>query len=221
MTPQRSPSFNEDTVFCFHVPDAGSPSSSRAAITTTSPDPPTPSLAPTTRARSVALSRATTARPKTATLASEVANGQPTWLVALLEARADTRVIGVACLCLELAHIVLCEIQGDSSTYAKTTHALAHRMPADAILLPNTTWNHKVPASQDACMHLDLGEAGVIPGSGSEAILPSVLQEAFPDSELVPVMRKHWNSDNGLELVGALAVDNDDRHALIKAVESK
>lgn len=130
--------------------------------------------------------------------------------------------MGLACLCLEHAELILYEVQGDSSTYAKTTHALAHRMPADAILLPHSTLNsHRAPLSKEVDTDLEFGEDDVVFRPERDALLANVLQEAFPESELVPVVRKHWNSENGFELISTLAVDDENRHALIKSSESK
>lgn len=200
------------SMFRFNVSDGDSGSDST----------PVSQSVPTSRARSRAYSRATTGRPKTSTHYSE-AFREPavTWLVAVIEARADTRVIGLACLSIEHAQIYLCEIQGDSSTYAKATHALAHRMPADAILLPQSAVTRRAQATNDNGDFGQEGFGGSKASPSTEAILTNVLAEAFPDTELVPVLRKYWDAEAGLDLVRSLALDDDNKHALVKSVESK
>lgn len=206
----------EEPIFQFTAPSQAStvyPPQTPTATTT--------AAAPSARARSAAYSRATSLRPKTATAYTSASDESP-WLCAVIEAKAESRIVGLACLCLEHAQLVLCEIQGDSSTYTKTVHALTHRMPADAILLPHSTLSSMAHTSNDTDVDMDFRATDRPPAAHTgEAILVNVLQEAFQDAELVPVMRKHWNSDTGKDLISSLAVEDDDKTALLKAVESK
>ncbi|KAF4584531.1 MutS protein msh4 [Pleurotus pulmonarius] len=144
--------------------------------------------------------RPQTGRPQTAVSVRNEGN----FVIALIEGRGVAREVGLAALDKDTGKVVLVQL-ADCQTYVKTLHQMHLHTPS-TILLPDTFISGAGPHGQ--------------PAQGA-SLLVEYIREEFPYVQLEPIGRKFWNEAGGLEFIGQLCVDDDERTATMLAVSTK
>ncbi|KDN46518.1 hypothetical protein RSAG8_04171, partial [Rhizoctonia solani AG-8 WAC10335] len=144
-------------------------------------------------------SRASTSRPTTA--ASTVGDCS-NYVVAVLEGRGVAREIGMAALDKTTGQCIIFQIP-DCQTYVKTLHHLRLHNPS-SILVPDTFLPIE-PTSK----------------SKISPLVESISDEFGDEAEMVPIPRKYWNDNDGLDLVNRLIIDNGEKPGTILALSKK
>ncbi|KAJ8703274.1 MutS protein msh4 [Pleurotus ostreatus] len=144
--------------------------------------------------------RPQTGRPQTAVSIRH----EGSYVIALIEGRGVAREVGLAALDKDTGKVVLVQL-ADCQTYVKTLHQMHLHTPS-TILLPDTFISGAGPHGQPA------------PGA---SLLVEYIREEFPYVQLEPIGRKFWNEAGGLEFIGQLCVDDDERTATMLAVSTK
>ncbi|KEP55037.1 putative DNA mismatch repair protein MutS [Rhizoctonia solani 123E] len=145
-----------------------------------------------------------TSRPSTGrltTVASTVGDCS-NYVVAVLEGRGVAREIGMAALNKTTGQCVIFQIP-DCQTYVKTIHHLHLHSPS-AILVPDTFLPIE-PTSK----------------SKISPLVESISDEFSNDVEMVPIPRKYWNDNDGLDVVNRLILDNGEKPGTILALSKK
>jgi DNA mismatch repair protein MSH4 len=140
-----------------------------------------PSGLTTTTSRANTTRPRTSGRPKSAASALTGVRDQ-TIICAISESRGISPTVGLAFVNVTTYEAVLCQIC-DSQTYVKTIHKLAVYSPTE-ILFMNTATN---PPSK----------------------LFAIVEDNIQESKLIPIDRKYWAENTGLEYVHQLAFKAD------------
>ncbi|CAE7201529.1 unnamed protein product, partial [Rhizoctonia solani] len=148
---------------------------------------------------STSISRRSTSRPATA--ASTVGECSD-YVIAVLEGRGVAREIGMAALNKATGQCVIFQIP-DCQTYVKTLHHLRLHNPS-MILVPDTFLPIE-PTSK----------------SKVSPLVESINDEFGDEAEIVPIPRKYWNDNDGLDVVNRLIIDNGEKPGTILALSKK
>ncbi|OLL23713.1 MutS 4 [Neolecta irregularis DAH-3] len=134
-----------------------------------------------------ALSRYRTNRPRTAggrpRTGVSTAAGDPVFTAALTESRGVAANIGLCFVSVSTGECILCEIQ-DSQTYVRTMHKLSVFDPNE-ILIPMTAMGPQ------------------------KSKLARIVEENLPGATIIPVARKYFSEQAGMELIEQLAIPED------------
>ncbi|KAG8701977.1 MutS protein msh4 [Ceratobasidium sp. 395] len=155
-------------------------------------------------------SRPSTGRPTTG---ASTNGDQSSYVVAVLEGRGVAREIGMAALDKATGRCVLFQVTSpsihsnipDCQTYVKTLHHLQLHNPS-AILVPDTFMPMKASTKHKSSLLVD------------------TMQEEFGDdgmTEFIPVARKYWNDQNGLEAINRLIVNDGEKAGTLVAVSNQ
>ncbi|KAG8742868.1 MutS protein msh4 [Ceratobasidium sp. 428] len=129
---------------------------------------------------------------------------QSSYVVAVLEGRGVAREIGMAALDKATGRCVLFQIP-DCQTYVKTLHHLQLHNPS-AILVPDTFMPMEASTKHKPSLLVD-----------------TMLEEFGDDgmTEFIPVARKYWNDQNGLEAINRLIVNDGEKAGTLVAVSNQ
>ncbi|CUA71875.1 MutS protein homolog 4 [Rhizoctonia solani] len=144
-------------------------------------------------------SRPSTSRPTTA--ASTVGDCS-NYVIAVLEGRGVAREIGMAALNKTTGHCVIFQIP-DCQTYVKTLHHLRLHSPS-SILVPDTF------------LPIELTSKSKI-----SPLVECISDEFSNEVEMVPIPRKYWNDNDGMDVVNRLILDNGEKPGTIFALSKK
>ncbi|KAM0752833.1 hypothetical protein T439DRAFT_299108 [Meredithblackwellia eburnea MCA 4105] len=136
---------------------------------------------------------------------------QPAWCIALNDGRGIAREIGLAAIELDLGTVVITQYI-DTPTFVKTLHLFTTRPPA-YILVPATYLNKQ--SNQVSSKDFNAKT------SSEASMLVQSIQDAWGETPIIPVDRRHWNDQAGFEFVTQLIIRDQERTATILGLKSK
>ncbi|KAH7337743.1 muts domain V-domain-containing protein [Rhizoctonia solani] len=154
--------------------------------------------------RSVSRAPTSTSRPSTSrpATAASTAGEYSDYVIAVLEGRGVAREIGMAALNKTTGQCVVFQIP-DCQTYVKTLHHLRLHNPS-SILVPDTFLPIE-PTSK----------------SKISPLVESISDEFGDQAEVVPIPRKYWNDNDGLDVINRLIIDDGEKPGTILALSKK
>ncbi|KAG9126082.1 MutS protein msh4 [Ceratobasidium sp. 392] len=147
-------------------------------------------------------SRPSTARPGTGVSTN---GDSSSYVVAVLEGRGVAREIGMAALDKDTGRCVLFQIP-DCQTCRRHAFITPAVHNPSAILVPDTFMPMEASNKQ------------------TSSLLVDTMQEEFGEdgvTEFVPVARKYWNDQNGLEAINRLIINDGEKAGTLVAVSNK
>jgi DNA mismatch repair protein MSH4 len=109
----------------------------------------------------------------------------------------------------------------DSQTYAKAIFSLRRYNP-HIILLPQAMLNARANfASEPSDVSSSVTGRAAAHSPHGDAILVNCLTETFEDASLIPVVRKYWHAEDGLDKIKDLIVEDDSKVSHLSACQSR
>jgi DNA mismatch repair protein MSH4 len=109
----------------------------------------------------------------------------------------------------------------DSQTYAKAIFSLRRYNP-HIILLPQAMLNARANfASEPSDASSSVTGRAAAHSPHGDAILVNCLTETFEDASLIPVVRKYWHAEDGLDKIKDLIVEDDSKVSHLSACQSR
>lgn len=167
---------------------------------------------------------ASPSRPKTplsrpGTSASQSVSGETSsgandgHVVALIEGNAVGREVGIATYSPTTGRVTLSQL-ADSLSFARTLHHVGCHPPG-WLLVTDSAFPPVIKGSARG-----IGRSGAR-SQREPTMLVRTVMDAWPDASIDPVARKYWTDEAGKSFLAQLAVDDEDRAALLVTTEQK